>query len=103
MLCTVHTPTKHVNSTALCTANDKQHSIINPPATVKLRYNGLLETSLKGPSYPKSVISKLDCGRLTRVGIFTVQLHCPPDSLHNRLPSPRQWLSVSVCYRQEIA
>jgi len=27
--------------------------------------------------------------------IFTVQLHWPPDSLHNCLPSPRQWPSVA--------
>jgi len=26
--------------------------------------------------------------------IFTFQLHCPPDSLHNCLSSSRQWPSV---------
>jgi len=31
--------------------------------TVKLRYNGLLGTALKGPLYPKSIICKLGCGR----------------------------------------
>jgi len=51
--------------------------------TVKLHFNRLLGTGLKGPSYPKSVISKLGFGELTRLGICTVQLHWLPDSLHN--------------------
>jgi len=54
--------------------------------TVKLHYNGL-----KGPLYPKSVVSKLGYGWFTRLGIFTVHLHWPSDSLHSCIPSPRQW------------
>jgi len=62
--------------------------------TVKLRYNGLLGTGLKGLLYPKSMISKLGYRLLTRLGIFIVQLYWSPDSLHNCLPSPQQWPSV---------
>jgi len=36
------------------------------------------------------IICKLGYGWLTRLGIFTVQLHWPADSVHNQLPSPRQ-------------
>ena len=36
--------------------------------TVKLRYNGVLGTGLKGPLYPKSVISKIGYGWLTILG-----------------------------------
>jgi len=66
-----------------------------------LHYNRLSGPSLKGPLYPKSVISKLGYRRLTKLRIFTVQLRWPPDSLHNRLASSRQWPSVHE--RQEIA
>jgi len=53
-----------------------------------------LGTSLKGPLYPKSIVSKVGYRQLTRLGLFTVQLHWSPDSLHNRLPSPQ---AVTVC------
>ena len=51
--------------------------------TVKLCYNGLLlGTGLKGPLYLKFVISKLGYGQLTRLGIFTVHLHWPHQSVY---------------------
>jgi len=53
--------------------------------TVKLRYDGVLGTGLKGPLYPKSVITKIGYGWLTRVGniysaasLATRQLIQPP-------------------------
>jgi len=75
----LHTTQRHKNQTV---------------CTVKLRYSGLLGTGLRGPLYSKSVISKIGYGRLSRLGIFTVKLYWPTDSLHNCLASPWQWLTV---------
>jgi len=80
--------TQSINqSTTLChIICDEKHL----HCTVKLRYNGLLGTSLKGVLYLKSVISKLGHGWLIILGIFTVQLQWPPESFNNCLPSSRQ-------------
>jgi len=55
---------------------------------VKLHYNGILGTRLKGPLYLKSVMSKLGDGWLSRYSTCNIQLNWPPDSLQEHLPSP---------------
>jgi len=68
-------------------------------SAVKLHYNRLLGTSLKGPLYSKSVVSRVGCGRLTGLGNWNI--YSPASLATKQFTQPPTLIpAVTVCVQK---